>query len=307
MPKTLIAAVALIGTLYWGGSAIVETIGWLCGSRTMSSPAMTALNWTLAGASWALAFRLHRHTATTSLGVGAGLATLIVLLVASETPNATGLYVFGAFLGVAAAFGGIDAGREYARLARLPNPLRDLVRECFDGANVLEVGSVQYFVVFGSDASPAGLRVQVFLQNCRDTEAVVRVRLEEDAVGEPGVALPEVTSVSLDAAGFAELDWTCPVVEGHRGEGWFHVSLTVQRDMSGTRTHPWKAATGPVGLKATQLLHAAVSRRSQYLGVSIPLPPAAGGPARVAEAATRSLSEAELTAKLRTNLDSVES
>lgn len=303
MPKTLIAAIALIGTLYWGGSATVETIAWLSGSRILSTPAMMALNWTMAGATWALAFRMHRQTAMASLGVGAGLATLIVLLVASDTPNATGLLAFAALLGLAATLGGVDAGREYARIARLANPLRDLVRECFDGANVLEVGSVQYFVVFGSDTSPAGLRVQVFLQNCRDTATVVRVHLEEDAVGEPGIALPEVASVPLDAAGLAELDWTCPVMDGHRGQGWFHVSITVQRNTSGKRTHPWKAATGPRGLKATQLLHAVASRRSQYLGVNIPLPPADGERGRLARATTRPLSEAELAAKLRTNLD----
>lgn len=287
----------LLGVLWTAGMAASETGFALSGGGSLdiyesggfwlASAALTSLMWVVD----------RRAALMTISGVGAVIA-LGVFMVASGGDHASPFVVFGATAFVLAVVSATVLIRADRRAARQSNPLRDVATEFFDDPPIFETGGVQYLAVLDAQDSPPALRVRVLLQNCHDTPATARVRFEEDAVGEPSVDSPELEPVEIDAEGWSLLEWQCPARRGHRGEGWFHLSVKVQRDNRGRRTRLWRTQTGPSGLKATQLLHGLAPRRSQYSGETVALPKVGEEPA-LAHCSKRAVVQAELESLLR--------
>jgi len=296
--RGLAIVATLLGAAYFGGSAAIETGSVLAGGGSISPGMVTP--WLLCALSLGLLWRLDARTALLSVAAASTVTALVVLSSMSAMNSPPGYVAFGAVALVMAVAAGGSAVVSERRIARVPNPLRDYAASAFDDPPIFEVGGVQYVSVWDDQAQPAALRARVVLQNCHDTPAVVRVRLEEDAVTEPGVVLPDTVAVDVGPEGWALLDLVCPVRPGHRGEGWFHLSVRVDRERTGARTRLWRAPTGASwGLTATQLLHGlAGGRRSQYLGMTVALPPAEGAPGEVT-VNVRPLSEDALAGALQ--------
>ncbi len=297
MLRTVGTGVLLLGVIVAGGMAGMETAFVLAGGGTLDLWGTGGL-WLACGVCWALMWVVARRAAL-MVACGVAATTAIgVLSFWSALKLPTAFMFFGALaLGVAASTA-VALVRAERRAARQPNPLKDIATELSEDPPILETGGIQYLATLDTQESPPALKVRVLLQNCQDTPATARVRLEEDAVGEPGVLLPEVESVEIGAEGWSVLDWTCPVRQDHRGEGWFHLSLKVQRDRNGRRTRLWRAETGPSGFKATQLLHGLAPRQSQYSGVTVVLPKVDEELAR-AHCSARAVEPAELESLLR--------
>lgn len=292
---------ALVLGVTWAAGTAASSTGFALsggGSLDISGAGQWLFCGTLVGLMWAID---RRAALMTMSGVGTVIAFGVFLMSAVEN-HAPAFLAFGGTAFVVAAVSGAVLIRDDRRAARQPNPLRDLAAAFFDDPPIREVGGVQYLAILGREDSPAALQVRVLLQNCHDTPATARVRLEEDVVGEPSVLLPEVEPVKIGAEAWAVLEWLCPARPDHRGEGWFHLSMKVERDTSGRRTHPWRAATGrSSGLKATQLLEGLSRSRIPYVGEKVTLPKV-GPELALPHCHTRAVDQAELETLLRDSM-----
>lgn len=294
MLRTAGLAFLLLGVLWTAGVASTETGFSLSGGGTLDVVG-TGTMWLACAALCAVLWVVDRRAALMTVATVAAFVSVGVLLFAAGQNPTSSFIAFGAAAGGVAVTATAVLVRGERAAARLPNPLRDAAAQVFEEQPLLEVAGVQYLAELQPRAVPPAVHVRVVFQNCHDTPAVARVRLEEDVVGQPSIVLPEIASVAIGSEGWSVLDWVCPVRPGHRGEGWFHVSVNVGRDRGGRRSRPWRARTGPAGLKATQLLRGVLSRGKQYVPQAVPLPEADGARTSV-DRRTREVLESELAA-----------